>query len=240
MFNQNSRQLDDAMAQGKTLSQTFMANVFSWMFIALSITAVTAYLFGTNMSLRDILFNVEGGVTIMYWIVLIAPLALVFIMNRRFQRLSVGSMIGLFGAFSVLMGMSFGSIFMLYSMDSILMTFGITGLTFGSMAVLGYTTKTDLTKFGSILYMALIGVIIASVLNMFMGSGPLDFIISIAGVLIFTGLTAYDVQKIKRIGMGLEVNDGNTQKLVILGALSLYLDFINLFLFLLRFFGSRD
>ena len=137
------------------------------------------------------------------------------------------------------MGMSLSSIFVIYTGSSIVSTFFITSATFTAMAILGYTTKTDLTKFGSILMMGVIGIIIASIVNMFMQSGMMELIISIAGVLIFTGLTAYDVQKLKRIGSGVEYGTDETNKLAIMGALNLYLDFINLFLFLLRFMGDR-
>ena len=137
------------------------------------------------------------------------------------------------------MGISLSFIFLAYTGASIAKTFLITSGMFGSMAVLGYTTKTDLTKFGSLMYMGLIGIIIASVVNMFMGSSTLDYIISFGGVLIFTGLTAYDVQKLKRLGSQMTTEDETTRKFTIMGALTLYLDFINLFLFLLRLFGSR-
>ena len=123
--------------------------------------------------------------------------------------------------------------------SSIVKTFVITSGMFGTMAVVGYTTKTDLTKFGSLMFMGLIGIIIASVVNMFMRSGTMDYIISFIGVLVFTGLTAYDVQKLKRIGSNMELESEGARKLTIMGALTLYLDFINLFLFLLRFFGNR-
>jgi hypothetical protein len=140
------------------------------------------------------------------------------------------------------MGMSLSFILLVYTGSSVFKTFAVTSAMFGIMAVLGYTTKTDLTKFGSILMMALFGVIIAMVVNMFMHSSMMEYIISVLGVLIFTGLTAYDVQKLKRIGAGitgLNAQDANVRKMSILGALTLYLDFINLFLFLLRFLGDR-
>jgi FtsH-binding integral membrane protein len=137
------------------------------------------------------------------------------------------------------MGMSLSFIFLIYTLGSIYLTFAIAAGMFGIMAVAGYTTKTDLTKFGSLMIMGLIGIIIASVVNYFMKSGTMDYIISFLGVLIFTGLTAYDVQKLKRIGSGSMYGDENYKKLMIMGALTLYLDFINLFLFLLRFFGNR-
>ena len=160
-------------------------------------------------------------------------------MGGAFNKLSAMAMMVIFIVYSLLMGMSLSYIFLVYELGTIASTFFITAGTFGTMAVLGYTTSTDLTKFGSILFMALIGIIIASVVNFFLGSAQLDYIISIAGVLIFTGLTAYDVQKIKQIGASTEHEGETKQKLVIMGALNLYLDFVNLFLFILRIFG-RD
>jgi len=170
-----------------------------------------------------------------------APLILVLVMSGGANRMSASSLLLIFILFSVLMGASLSFILLAYTGASIAKTFVITSGMFGVMAVVGYTTKTDLTKFGSIMFMGLIGIIIASLVNMFMHSGTMDYIISFLGVLIFTGLTAYDVQKIKRIGAqvdGYSTND-NVRKLMLFGALSLYLDFINLFLFLLRFFGNR-
>lgn len=212
-------------------SKSFVSNVFSMMFVALGITAITAYWFANS----GLVYELTG---ITHWIVMLAPLGLVLLMGTRFTKLSAAVLMSIFILFSVLMGMSLSYIFLAYDLGTISSTFFITAGTFGTMAVLGYTTSTDLTKFGSILYMALIGIIIASVVNWFMGSAQLDYIISIGGVLIFTGLTAYDVQKIKKIGAS--AHEGETkQKLVIMGALTLYLDFINLFLFILRIFG-RD
>jgi FtsH-binding integral membrane protein len=137
------------------------------------------------------------------------------------------------------MGMSLSFIFFMYTLPSIAKTFVISTGMFGFMAILGYTTKTDLTKFGSIMFMGLIGIIIASVVNVFMRSSQMDYIISFIGVLVFTGLTAYDVQKLKKIGNNVTADSESMRKMTIFGALSLYLDFINLFLFLLRFFGNR-
>ena len=138
-----------------------------------------------------------------------------------------------------LTGISLSTIFSIYSSGSIAITFFISAITFGVMALAGYTTKTDLTKLGSLLMMGVTG-IVASLVNMFLGSSLMYYIISIIGVLVFTGLTAYDVQKIKNIGNQIEQGTENAQKLMIMGALTLYLDFINLFLMLLRLFGNRD
>jgi len=141
--------------------------------------------------------------------------------------------------YSILMGMSLSFIFYVYTLPSIAKTFLVTTAMFGFMALLGYTTKTDLTKFGSILLMALVGIIIATLVNYFMKSSQLDYIISFLGVMIFAGLTAYDVQKLKRIGASAIDSNESLRKMTIFGALTLYLDFINLFLFLLRFLGNR-
>jgi len=222
-----------------TLTKSFLSNVFTYMSAALAITGIVAYWFGTDMSLLSLMFSAEGGMNLFGYFVLFAPLGLVLLMSARFHKFSSTTLIALFILFSVLMGMSLSSIFAIYTGSSIASTFFITSATFTAMAILGYTTKTDLTKFGSILMMGVIGIIIASVVNMFLDSGMMELIISIAGVLIFTGLTAYDVQKLKRIGSGVEYGTDETNKLAIMGALSLYLDFINIFLFLLRFTGDR-
>lgn len=220
------------------MAKTFMASVFTYMTGALTITGLVAWYIGTDPALVSYLVG-ESGFTMAGWVVLIAPLVLVFVMSGMFQKLSSQSLLALFGLYSVLMGASLSFIFLVYEIGSISSVFFITAITFGVMAVLGYTTNTDLTKFGSILRMALIGIIIAMVVNFFMQSAMFDYIISIIGVLIFTGLTAYDTQKLKRIGEGVEYGTEASSKLAMMGALTLYLDFINLFLFLLRLLGDR-
>jgi FtsH-binding integral membrane protein len=222
------------------LARTYLASVFMWMFLALGITAATSWLFASSPNLMSTLINPETeSMSIMGWIAMLAPFGLVLWMSAGFQRMSASTMVLVFVAYSVLMGVSLSFIFLAYTGASIATTFLITSGMFGFMAILGYTTKTDLTKFGSIMIMGLVGIIIASIVNMFMGSSTLDLMISIGGVLIFTGLTAYDVQKLKRIGSQINTENETTRKMTIMGALTLYLDFINLFLFLLRFFGNR-
>lgn len=224
------------------LAKTFMSQVFIWMTVAMFVTAITAYLFAGSQELISSLINFETGkMTGLGWVVTFAPIGFVLLMSMGFNRLSPAIMTLLFLAFSVLMGMSLSFILLIYTAASVYKTFAVTAAMFGVMAVLGYTTKTDLTRFGSIMMMGLIGIVIAMLINMFMQSETMDYIISVIGVLVFTGLTAYDVQKLKRIGAGIGVDagDANTRKLSILGALTLYLDFINLFLFLLRFLGDR-
>lgn len=222
-----------------TVARSFLANVFSWMAIALAITAFTSYYVANNEAIFKYLYNPNGGTTILGFIVMLSPIGFVLAMSFAFNKMSVSTITLLFGAFSILMGMSLSFIFRIYVPSSIYLTFGVTAGMFGVMAVTGYTTKVDLSKFGSIMMMGLVGIIIASLVNMFLRSGTLDYIISFIGVLVFTGLTAYDVQKLKRIGNGLTYGSDSTKKLTIIGALTLYLDFINLFLFLLRFLGQR-
>jgi len=222
------------------VAKTFLSGVFTWMFLALGITASVAYLFATTPALMGILYTPEGSMSIMGWIVMLAPLGLVLLMAAGVQRMSASTLVLVFVLYSILMGASLSFIFLAFTGASIAKTFVITSAMFGFMGFVGYTTKTDLSKFGSIMMMGLVGIIIASVVNMFMRSGTMDYIISFLGVLIFTGLTAYDVQKLKRIGAGITSENESTRKLTIMGALTLYLDFINLFLFLLRFFGNRN
>jgi FtsH-binding integral membrane protein len=212
------------------------------MTIALGVTAITAYWFASSPALIGSLYNFQThGLSGLGWVVTFAPIGFVLLMSMGFQRLSPALMTLLFIAFAILMGMSLSFVLLVYTGASVFKTFLVTAAMFGIMAVLGYTTKTDLTKFGSILMMAVFGLIIAMVVNMFMHSSTMEYIISVIGVLVFTGLTAYDVQKLKRIGAGtgVQMQDPGVRKLSILGALTLYLDFINLFLFLLRFLGDR-
>jgi len=234
-----SREGTENQVNSQSVVKSFLSNVFTYMAGALAITGFLAYWFSSSEALMSNLISAEGGMTFMGYAVMFAPLIFVLVMSFSFNKLSSFSLLLLFIAYSAVMGISLSFIFLAYTSSSIASTFFITGGTFGTMAILGYTTKQDLTKFGSILMMALVGIIIAMVVNWFIGSAFMDFIISCLGVLIFTGLTAYDVQKLKRIGSGVEYGTESTNKLAIMGALNLYLDFVNLFLFLLRLFGDR-
>ena len=214
--------------------RSLFASVFTWMFLALGITTIASLLFAYNPDLRGLLynydeFNIPVGTSMLGWIIMLAPLGLVLVMNFAFNKLS----------FVALMGISLSSIFLVYNLDSIGVVFASTCALFGIMAVAGYTTKADLTKMGSLLMIGLIGIVVASLINMFMKSDTMGYIISIISVIVFTGLTAYDVQKIKELA---QANDGSSdfKKMGVMGALTLYLDFINLFLSLLRLFGKRD
>lgn len=237
--NHNQSYTVQPPAVSGTAAKTFMANVFLWMTGAMVITALTAYWFASTPSLITSLINPEtGGMSMLGWVVTLAPLGFVLLMSFGYQKLSPAILTLLFVGFSFLMGMSLSFVLLAYTAASVYKTFAVAAGMFGIMAFTGYTTKTDLTKFGSLMTMGLIGIVIAMVVNFFLKSSTLEYIISIIGVLVFTGLTAYDVQKLKRIGSG-GMDQVNVKKMSIMGALTLYLDFINLFLFLLRFLGDR-
>ena len=229
-YNDQSINIDTS-----AVSRSFVANVFSYMTLALVITGVAAYWFAAS---GNILALMQGS-SLLLWGVMLAPIGMVLIMSFAFNRLSFTALMGLFLAYSLVNGISLSVIFLIYSSAAISKVFFITAGLFATMAVVGYTTKTDLTKLGSILMMAVFGIVIASLVNYFMESAAFDYLISCVGVLVFTGLVAYDTQKVKRIGAGVEYGTATAGKLALMGALSLYLDFINLFLFLLRVFGGR-
>ena len=221
--------------------RTFLANVFSYMTVALVISGIMAWWFGSDMTKLQYLINVEtGSNTILGWVVMFAPLGLVFAMTGLVNKMSSTMLLITFLAFSTIMGISLSYIFLIYSLSAIANVFFITAAVFGTMAIAGYTTKTDLTKMGSILMIGLIGIVIASLVNVFLKSDTMGYIVSIIGVVVFTGLTAYDVQKLKRMGEEVATGTEAAQKMALMGALTLYLDFINLFLMLLRLFGRRD
>ncbi|MBS1771785.1 MAG: Bax inhibitor-1/YccA family protein [Bacteroidetes bacterium] len=227
----------------KSIAKNFMANVFLWMFAALAISAACAYWFATTPSLLLSLIDAATGkLNMLGWIVMIAPLGFVLTMSFAFNRLSAALLTAFFIAYAAVTGISLSFILLAYTSGSVIGCFAAASAMFGIMAVLGYTTDKDLTSFGRLMIMGLIGIVIASLINWFIGSERMDYIISIIGVAVFTGLTAYDVQKLKRIGAGIEF-DGvaatQTRKLAVMGALNLYLDFINLFLMLLRLFGGK-
>lgn len=226
----------------QTRTRTFLANVFLLMFIALGVSALFAWQFSINDNLLSYLMTKETGITWLGEITIFAPLGFVLIMSFGYRKLSAPALMALFIAYAIINGISFSFILLAFTPGSVLGCFLSASAMFGVMAFMGYTTHQDLTKFGRILIMGLIGTIIAMVINFFLHSSGLDYLISIIGVMVFTGLTAYDVQKLKRIGEGLEYSDvsaADTKKMSILGALNLYLDFINIFLFLLRLFGGR-
>jgi FtsH-binding integral membrane protein len=241
--NQNLNPITYTPTGEASRTRSFLANVFLLMFIALGVSALFAWQFSINTNLLSYLVvPVTGGLTGLGMITMFAPLGFVLIMSFGFRRLSAPALMALFIAYAIINGISFSFILLAYTASSVTGCFLSASAMFGVMAFMGYTTHQDLTKFGRILMMGVIGVLIAMVINFFMHSSGLDYLISIIGVMVFVGLTAYDVQKLKRIGEGLEYNDvsaADTKKMSVLGALTLYLDFINIFLFLLRLFGSR-
>ncbi|MGF1565864.1 MAG: Bax inhibitor-1/YccA family protein [Flavobacteriales bacterium] len=218
--------------------QRYVTHVFTWMVAGLAVTGSIAWWFADS-GLISMLYT-DTGMSMLGWVVTLAPLGFILAMNFGFERFSATGLSAVFLLFSATMGMSLSYIFVVYNLGSIATVFAITAGTFAIMAAVGYTTKTDLTRFGSLLMMALIGIILASLVNLWIGSERMDYIISILGVLIFTGLIAYDTQKIKQIGATVGLENERGRKLALLGATSLYLDFINLFLFLLRLLGRRD
>lgn len=210
--------------------------VYLWMAMALVITGFMAMLVAESTTLLSLIFSSE----LTFFGLIIAELALVWYLSARIDRISFTTATLMFIIYSLLNGAMLSSVFLLYTASSIASTFFITAGTFGVMCVYGYLTKRDLTSLGNLCLMAVIGLIIAGLVNLFLQSSLMSLIVSGIGVLVFVGLTAYDSQKIKRMLLqeGLEVND-STRKIALLGSLTLYLDFINLFLYLLRFLGDR-
>jgi FtsH-binding integral membrane protein len=210
----------------------YMLRVYNYMTGGLAVTGIVAYLVSTSATLMQTIYG-----TPLAWVVMLAPIGFVLFFSFRIQKMSVVAAQAVFWAFAAAMGLSLSYIFAVYTGASIARVFFITAGTFAAMSLYGYTTKRDLTAWGSFLFMGLIGIIIASVVNMFLASSALNFAISVIGVLVFVGLTAYDTQKIKETYLE---SDGAAvmAKKAIMGALNLYLDFINLFIMLLRLFGS--
>jgi len=212
--------------------RNYMNGVYKNMSFALAITALVSFIFG-NTQLINLIITPPLNFIIMF-----APLIYVFWFSAKINRLTGEQARNHLMIFSGIMGLSLSSIFIVYTGTSIVRTFLVTSATFGTMSLYGYTTKKDLTGMGSFLIMGLFGLIIAMIVNLFLRSPGMEFALSLLGVLIFTGLTAYDVQKIKRLYFMVSGSREAVEKVAIMGALNLYLDFINLFLFLLRFMGG--
>lgn len=220
----------------KAAQSTLLRSVYVWMTLALVITGFVSMYVAQSYQLISFIF----GNKLALWGMLIAELAVVFYLSARINSISFTKATVMFIIYSILNGATLASIFLVYTMSSIASTFFVAAGTFGVMALYGYVTKSDLTRIGNICLMALIGLIIATLVSMFWQNSMLQMIITYAGVILFVGLTAYDSQKIKRLLTtdGIEVTE-ETQKIALLGALTLYLDFINLFLYLLRLLGDR-
>ncbi len=218
--------------------RAYMLKVYNLMALGLAITGVAAYgtfaLAVSNPAFAQLIF-----VSPLKWVIMLAPLALVFFMSFRIHTMSVSAAQTTFWVYAALMGLSLSSIFLVFTGQSIVQTFFVTAASFGALSLYGYTTKKDLSGFGTFLIMGLFGLIIASIVNIFLASSALGFAISVIGVLVFAGLTAYDTQKIKE--MYFEADDvAVAGRKAIMGALTLYLDFINLFMFLLQFLGNKN
>jgi FtsH-binding integral membrane protein len=221
--------------QVREVQKAFMSRTYAWMTLALTITGFTAmYIANSPTLIMAILSN-----KILFYGLIIGELLLVGWLSGFINRTSVTTASAVFLLYSVLNGVTLSVLFMIYTSASIASTFFITAGTFAVMSFVGYTTRTDLSRLGSILFMFLIGIIIASVVNIFLASSTLYWLVTYAGVALFVGLIAYDTQKLKEMSLSLMGNGQTMQKMSILGALTLYLDFINLFIFLLRIFGRR-
>lgn len=228
--------------------RAYMLTVYNYMASALVLTGLMAYVTANVPALYSLLYTFSSapdgtiyltGQTMLGLIVMFAPLGLVFFLSFRINHMQASTAQMVFWLYAGLVGMAIASILFVYTGTSIAKTFFVTAAAFGSLSLYGYTTKRNLTGMGSFLIMGLFGIIIASIVNMFLQSGMMDFIISVGGVLIFAGLTAYDTQKIKLMYLQSDGNEITTKK-AIMGALRLYLDFLNMFLFLLRFMGNRN
>ena len=221
--------------QIKAIQTTFINKVYSWMTLALAITGFVALRTLQSYELMNLILSSGNGIMVLF----LLELGLVFWMVSRIGSMSSNMAIGLFLLYSALNGLTLSIILFAYTGQSVAMVFFITAGTFASMSMYGYFTKKDLSGWGNFLYMALIGLIIASVVNLFMKSEAAYYLMSYIGVLIFVGLTAYDTQKIKQMSLTVDADSEEGRKGAILGALTLYLDFINMFIFLLRIFGNR-
>lgn len=220
----------------KAAQATLLRSVYLWMTLALIITGFVAMYVAKSYTLVNMM--IQNSMT--FWGVLIAEVALVWYLSARIYKMSFTTATILFIVYSILNGVTLSILLLVYTASSIATTFFVTAGTFGTMAIFGYITKKDLTRIGSLCIMGVIGIIIASLVNLFLQNSMMDMVISYIGVLLFVGLTAYDSQKIKRLlsGDDIEVNEV-TQKIALMGAMTLYLDFINLFIYLLRILGDR-
>ena len=233
-YTSNERAIPQARTDASTV---FLAKVFNWMAIGLGLTGLAAFLTVNSQAALQLVF----GNKLVFYGLIFGELGLVFYLSARIERISAQAATGLFIFYSVLNGVTLSAILLLYTMTSIAATFFIAAGMFAAMAIYGFVTKKDLSSWGSFLFMGLIGIIIAMVVNIFLASSMMSWVISGIGVIIFTGLTAYDVQQITRIGDQGIMDGGEAviRKGAIMGALKLYLDFINLFLMLLRLLGDR-
>lgn len=218
----------------ETAERSFITKVYGWMTLALAITGLVAVATAANPAIMNVITHTPA-----LFVVIGAQLILVLVLSAAIRKLSAGLATGLFIVYAALTGLTFSMLFLVYTGSSIAQVFFVTAGTFGLVSFYGYVTKRDLTSIGNLLFMALIGLIVASIVNLLLQSSVLDLIVTLVGILIFVGLIAYDTQRIKRMAAGIG-DDGEVQrKAAVVGALALYLDFINLFIRLLRLFGKR-
>ncbi len=235
IFNQEN------VGYSKSITREFFKNVYAYMFAALSVSGIVAYYAGTpDFFYKYFLNSDSSGLSPLFWVVSFAPVGLGLLIQMAYQRLSLLSLLILFFIFSALMGLSLSSVMLIYSINEIALTFFVASGAFGGMAILGYTTKTDLTKFGSLMYMGFIGIFIAGITNIWFQSDMMSLIIAVIGVFVFTGLTAYYMQSLKSAAQNQMMSEIDRAKLSLIGGLQLYILFINLFLSLLRILGGRD
>src|SRR6201996_7509282 len=249
MADFDNRYARSAVATADTVDaglRAHMLRVYNYMVGALALTGAVAYGVANTPALLNLFFHqvmTQGGTTwaptILGYVVVFAPLALVFLLSFRVMQMSLAAAQATFWLYAAMVGASLATILLFYTGASVAMTFFVTAATFGAMSLYGYTTKRDLTGFGHFLFMGLIGIQLASLANFFFKSPAINFVVSILGVLIFTGLTAWDTQKIKNTYYMVGGDTAVAGKAAIMGALALYLDFLNIFLFLLRFMGNR-
>jgi len=222
--------------------RAYMLQIFNFMTMALAITGIMAYYASSEAFISLMMTKSMTGYSLspLGWMIQLSPLFIVFFLAYKIQSMSVQAAKITFWVYSVVMGLSLGGLFHQYTGESVARAFFVTASVFGAMSIYGYSTKKDLTSFGSFLMMGVMGILLASLINLFLHSSALAFATSMIGVLVFTGLTAYDVQKIKNVYIySSGLNKDSSTKLAIYGALTLYIDFINLFIMLLRFFGTR-
>jgi hypothetical protein len=236
----------------KEISTEFFRSVYTYMMGALALSGIIAYYLGTSNMVAlpsgqvlpqfflDYFITASGGMSPVFYVVMFAPVLLGLGIQMMYRRLSLGLLMALFVVYALLMGVTLSTIFLAYAGATIALTFFVSAGAFAGMAILGYTTKTDLTKMGSLLYMGFIGIFIASIANMWFQSNFMGWIISLIGVVVFTGLTAYYMQQLKSVSKDTELSGLDRSKMALVGGLQLYILFINLFLSLLRLTGGRD
>lgn len=232
--------IDNSGSFSKEISREFFRTVYSYMFAALGISGIIAYMVGTPEFFLTYFLDANGAISPLFYVVAFAPVGLGLLIQMAYRSLPFGLLLVLFIGFAVLMGLSLGTVFLVYTGAAIASTFLVSAGAFAGMAILGYTTKTDLTKMGSLLYMVFIGIFIAGIVNIWIGSDTMSLVISGIGVFVFTGLTAFYMQKLKHLSQDESLSGLDRNKLALVGGLQLYILFINLFMSLLRLLGSRE